>query len=181
MDKLIPLPLNDLLGIPIADLIKAETHAAEATTEFIEKIGFNPPAKGDQIGNLRLITFNYYEIDLSGKQIQREVQIPLLSLVPIPVLQIERAEIDFNVSIEGMSKIEKNTQLNSFQHKLASWLSAERFEFYGKIDTLETNVNEKIVLIPKMKVKIEVKQSDLPTGLTYLFRKMDENSRDSKK
>jgi len=172
-----PLPLHEIFGIPLADLVKAETHAAQATCEFIEKVGFNPVAKKDHFGDLRLIFFNYYSEDSSGKKIPHQVQIPILALIPIPIFQIENAELEFNIAIEGIAKTVADTALVATNKDAEDWLLNRRYEFFGKIDTLEPTIEEQKRKIPKMRVKINVKQSDLPTGLTFLFRKMDENSK----
>jgi hypothetical protein len=181
MDKLEALPLHEVLGIPVADLVKAEVHGAQATLEFIEKVGFIPPSKDDHFGDLRLVTFNYYKEGQAGKPIKHEVQVPILSLIPIPLLEIENAELEFTVAIEGMSKIFADSKLVAGSKIADEWLMNDRHEFYGRIDTLDSNINEKRRVIPKIRVKINIKQSDLPTGIAYLYRKMDENSKDISK
>ena len=99
------LSLYEIIGAPLHALVEAETHAARATAEFIRDFGFEKrpsESKGDVIddfGKLRTVTFIQEKRERDGELVQYRIEIPLLSLVPIPALQIKDAELEFYVKI----------------------------------------------------------------------------------
>lgn len=104
------LSLYQLLGAPLYALIQAETFAANATVEFIENVGFEAPQADadkkeatDDLGKLRTLTFRQERRDASGQAASYKVEVPLLSMLPIPALQIREADLEFFVKIVDMT------------------------------------------------------------------------------
>ena len=96
------LSLYELIGAPLHALINAERQAAQATSEFIREVGFEGSTNGsdEDYGELRMLTFTFSRPDPSrGENQQYEVQVPLLSLLPIPALQIKDAELEYYAKI----------------------------------------------------------------------------------
>ena len=112
------LSLYQLLGAPLYALIQAETYAANATAEFIEQVGFEAPAPtADQtppqeFGKLRTISFQQERRATDGEGALYKVEVPLLSILPIPALQIKEAELEFFVKIVDMVTQSQPQRLN---------------------------------------------------------------------
>jgi hypothetical protein len=106
MSALTPRALGDLLGAPLRALIEAEAIAARTTADFIKDVGFVPPTSTaptkngvDDIGSPRLVTFRYQRKTAHGKDVDATISVPLLTIVPIPSLQISEAKIDLSLIV----------------------------------------------------------------------------------
>lgn len=108
-DSISPIvDLKYLFAAPIEAVIAADFMAAEQFVEYLEHYGFvgkppgvcvaEPPDKGE-IGELRMITFFYDQPVGGGKTEKRRVQIPALSLIPLPLLEVKAATFDFGVRL----------------------------------------------------------------------------------
>ncbi len=101
------LELAELFAMPLLSLIDADVYAAESFAEFINDFGFEPPEttealptkKQESFGKLRMVTFNYDRVLSDGKLHTFKVQIPWLSLVPLPNLTIKQAKVSFAVQM----------------------------------------------------------------------------------
>ncbi|MGJ5134645.1 DUF2589 domain-containing protein [Bradyrhizobium oligotrophicum] len=177
------LPLHEIIGIPIADLVRAEMQAAQASMEFIENVGFqrDPKADRDDLGELRFVTFRYQYPDQSGKPVSHEVKVPLLSLMPLPLVQIARGEIELVARIEDVKKLALDSVVVARPPGKSETLVAERHEFIASVDGLTAMDDPKTKSAPRIRIKIEVKQSDLPAGFDSLLRKLDQNVVDKPK
>ncbi|MFP5270677.1 DUF2589 domain-containing protein [Coleofasciculus sp.] len=188
------LEFRYLLGAPLAALIEAERQAAIATTEFIKEIGFQPVSSGQEksqlpanastpsaeqsikelgfnFGNLRMITFLYSSRDDKGVQKINTIQIPLLSLIPIPMLQIKQANFEFYAEI---SEIRPGEILKSDDQGNPTPIPLE-----PQPVTLMTKMGiaprEKVrhrYQRRNMKVNLTVERSDMPSGLLQLHNLM---------
>ena len=116
--------LKKIIAAPLVATVQADVYAAIAFVKFIEKYGFEKNStitktlieKGfdavadnsngtSQLGKLKMVTFYYdYEVIEDGKPVVRivRVTIPFLSLVPLPLLQVNDAEYRFDIRITGI-------------------------------------------------------------------------------
>ncbi|MEQ9608284.1 MAG: DUF2589 domain-containing protein, partial [Kiloniellaceae bacterium] len=87
------LSLAQLIGAPIHALVDAEAQSAMATARFVRAVGFTGPADGSDgmgdLGELQMARFTRRRRNTDGTEEDVEVQIPLLSMLPIPALQIK--------------------------------------------------------------------------------------------
>jgi hypothetical protein len=167
------LPFLQLIGSPIVAIIEAEAMAARASAEFIENIGFVKQDAGaeNSYGRLRTITFSYSKQDVNGKNVEEEIELPLLSLIPIPLLQVKDAQLSFNIKvIDTVSTTERTTTsaTRGFDaHGIASPLSL--MAVYKPITNTASNTKTDT----DMKVAVNLVQSDIPAGLQHLFQIME--------
>lgn len=199
-------PLYQLIGAPLLALIQAETQAARATADFIENIGFepDPEQKADEIedgalGSMRMAKFSNKMQGADGKVRAMDVSVPLLSLVPVPALQIKDAELEFYVKILDFSKEQtanqfshnsryqkaitneakkeensskpKSSQVNSEQ----DFLSPNRMQFRASMGRGPSGNQHQSSMESQVRIKINMTQADLPVGLSKLFNIMDQS------
>ena len=154
-------------------MVQAETQAAQTTAQFIEQVGFYTEEEAEaagstyHYGDLRTVTFNYTKMGVGGQELNFKVAIPILSLVPIPAIQISEANVDFAVEINDAVELDSKTQV-SVPH----------------IKEQDDSIESKLVMFKAglarsdsktaMKVTISVKQADTPVGMQALFRVMDQ-------
>lgn len=172
-----PLPLRELLGILVSDLIVAESQAAKASADFLREAGFLGSKKaGDDWGKLRFVTFSFSVQDPDGEKV-RTVRVPLLSLLPIPLQQINQAEYEFFAKVNEVRKIEpapkKSYELGSAAYGLAQ-------PFLDLICEVAPYSSEtapdKKGAVPKVRVKLTMRQADLPAGLSSSLRRIEQTS-----
>jgi len=170
--------LYQLLGAPMHALVDAETQAAEATAQFITQFGFEPvtPA-GDgsshgsgELGKLRMASFTHQRPGPDNEPRTYKIEVPFLSLLPIPALQVKDAEFDFYLKIID-TQPQTGDKKNATQDKTQGMEPIELKASMGrgpsdKAGNRSTEVH--------MRVKMRVEQADIPAGLAKLFNLMEE-------
>ena len=166
------LTLSQLIGAPIHALVDAEAQAAMATARFIMNVGFESAGGGpsDDFGRLRMAKFNRSHHRPDGSVEEQQVAIPLLTMLPIPALQIRDAQLDYTVKIVATEKIAGSTKeitsgLQEMPTRGALQEPATLRATFARDHRSERNRSLDMVL--KMKVNIE--QSDMPEGLARLL------------
>lgn len=171
MSEINDVPLYQIIGAPLLALVQGETQAAQATANFIEQVGFEPSEANDdgtlRYGRLKVVTFRYSKTGVGGNVTQLEVEIPVLSIVPIPTLQIREAEIDFAVQINSLVELDSPTVINI--PKVAGQDSSLEPKFVAFKAGLAREDSKSA-----MKINIKVGQADTPVGLLTLFRVLDQ-------
>ncbi|MDI3283302.1 DUF2589 domain-containing protein [Polyangium sp. 15x6] len=147
------IPLSQLVGSLVRDIVDADGMAAKATSDFIQNVGFDK-------GELRMVQFSYQQV-VPGAGVKRyTVSVPLLTLVPIPILGIEKAEISFTTTIVEMSQ--DDSQVPRLHAKLAADLASTKSDG-GMSETTD------------VKFTLTMARSDVPAGLTGIFGLLGNN------
>ena len=95
------IDFGSLVGAQLTALIEAETEGAEKSAEYIESVGFDRKADGTL--TLRMVTFDMRRRDTDGIVRTHSIKVPVITLVPIPLLTIEEANIEFELQIESVT------------------------------------------------------------------------------
>lgn len=170
------LPFYELIGAPLLAIIQGQSQASQATAEFIERIGFEKDenAAEGELGKLRMVSFNYQKEDVNGSLQNHIIQLPLLSLIPIPALEIKDASLEYNIKINDVKTSQAQTVLSDKREENDDWLSQKRIEFMTTMGKMEQSQSRQSSDI-QMKVKMNIEQADIPVGLSQLFKLMDES------
>ena len=182
------LNLYQLIGAPLLAVVQAEAQAAQVTAAFIQEVGFKPPPggkplqEGDSLGDLKIAKFGHKVRGIDGVTRDHTVEVPVLSLYPIPLLQVKDAEFDFAVKV--LDHVSKGPELATQQATtttdaasppgLKEFLSQNRIEFKGAIAREHTADSTQHSSEMQLKVKIRMEQADVPMGLLKLFNLMDQ-------
>lgn len=193
-DKMVDF--GQLIAQPLIATMEAEVQAAEKFVHFLQAYGMERKKIGkgteaEERLELRKLTFGYTQQDTStGKLVSYQVEVPLLSLIPLPLLHIDSAEFDFDIRLfteveykkhpggvkgslvegRGREDTEPNIEdeegeFKGFQARLSATSGSSE---EGKLtQTSDTN----------MKVRINMKQSDLPVGLIKMMEVFEESTR----
>ena len=160
------LSLAQLIGAPISALVDAEAQSAMATERFIRNVGFTGGTERGELGDLQMARFKRTRREGDTDQ-EIEVQIPLLSMLPIPALQIRDAELDYTVrivqteemhhapfhDIEGLRKTPDDEPIARLR---GSFARESRPGDHRRTDML-------------VKMKVRMEQADMPDGLAKLL------------
>lgn len=159
--------MHQFISAPMIAVLNAEMMAAQTTVDFIEKVGFvkNEGEEEDSYGNLKYIHFTYQK---PGTTQMIAVKIPVLSLVPIPLLQVKRAEFEFGMTmVRKSSKENKQNSSGGAKSQTGALNTQSSDNFSAAISSNSEHSSS------NMKVKVEVEQSDIPAGLAQLFNLME--------
>lgn len=184
--------LYELIGAPLMALVDAESQAAKATANFIREIGFkedSPESKTiEDLGDLRMVTFRSQKNEADGTR-RFKIEVPLLSLLPIPALQIKDAELEFFAKIVEYPKItqppiepKKNTGSGSVptedekaqKYGLRQMPGRDLKATFGTASAGDP-VSRQGRLDMLIKIKIRMEQADIPAGLSSLFNLMQQH------
>lgn len=171
------LPFHQIIGAPLLAIVQGQAQSAQVTAEFIEKIGFHIPegADTDDLGRLRMMSFAYQKPDTEGNLQNFKVELPLLSMVPIPAIQVKDADLEFNIKVTDIQKIDARTVMSSPDATVEDWLSQGRVEFRAAMGKLDAATTASSNVDLQMKVKMRVEQADITAGMAFLFRLMDQS------
>jgi hypothetical protein len=177
------LPLFEIIGAPMIAIIQAQTQAARATVEFIEKVGFAHEA-GKQasseldMGSLRMAEFRFTKSDEKGAEAQFIARIPILSLVAIPGVQVKDAKISFVAKITDVFE-EDSASAQSHPSNRPSWLKPSLTNFRGSLAPAAKRADSSEARGDfELKIDIELEQMPIASGLEKILNMMDLAIRD---
>ena len=188
-DKMVDF--GQLIAQPLLATMQAEIESAKNFVAFFKEYGLEESNEGETGGKktgFKMLTFSYTQQNpTTGKLDEYVVQVPLLSLIPLPLLQIDSAEFDFDIRLftqveyqnnprgergwtregeekeEGEGK-EEIGKFQGFQARLSP--TGGRAEEGKSAQTLDAN----------MKVKIKMKQADLPIGMIKMMTVFEQST-----
>ncbi|AVQ71640.1 hypothetical protein B5D77_10295 [Microcystis sp. MC19] len=184
--------LHEIFSAPLLATIEADFRAANKYMEFVQEYGFESVSEeetpdvavnhsGTKFGRLRMVNFWYNRRNFqTGKDEYVNIQVPALSLIPLPLLQVDDAEFSFNVHIYPHKSLksrqpdkppsllgENSTVTNASD---ASDNLPPQPSFMASLPALSGQKGDKIAqTTANMKVKIKMRQADLPTGIANLM------------
>lgn len=104
-NSLVPIVgLSELFALPLTALVEADAYGSKVFLEFLQTFAFEPSVDGgsDNYGRLRTVTFYYTATNSTGAIQPMRVEIPWISLVPLPLLSIRDAHMEFEVEVVGV-------------------------------------------------------------------------------
>lgn len=168
------LPFHQMIGGPLLAIVQGQAQAAQTTMEFIERVGFENPDGKSGLGSMRMVTFTYQKPDSSGAPREFKVSIPLLSLVPIPAIQVKEAEMEMSVKINDVQTSATSSQLYSTESEYGHWLDQNRHEFRGSWGPVQKKAEGTTSTDIQLNLKMKIEQADITAGLSALYRLMEQ-------
>ena len=176
------LSLAQLIGAPIHALVDAEAQSAMATARFVRSVGFTGP-KADEgggmgdLGDLQMARFTRRRRNADGTEEDVEVQIPLLSLLPIPALQIKDAELDYTVKIIQTEALpQRQAEVNQLMKPRDAGPLREPPATLRAAFAREARPGDRRSVDMLVKMKLRIEQADMPGGLAQLLALASETS-----
>jgi hypothetical protein len=199
--------LGDLFSAPLLAVVEADFQAAQKFKEYIEEFGFykrepnSPPIDGindnaehpggpaeEPLGKMRMASFCFNRTGDDGRNEVVKVEIPALSLIPLPLLQVKNAHFDFDLDIleaiptgeesktrKGLGLLNQQTE-NDGDNPLPEpnkyrWRAMLVKE--GKLPKIKKECDPHFS--SNLRVKVKVEQADMPAGISTLLQVMGEN------
>lgn len=165
------LPLGDLVGAPLKAACDAQIMLAQSIATFITEVGFVPVERDNRDPfKARQVKFNVTRPSRQANGAiateQVGMSVPLLSIVPIPNLQVENVSVDFQISIH--SQISETVSMDT--HQTGEWtqgggcLDRTRTKMNGEVST-HHDQTRKGDISARYSFHVEAKQQPPPEGL----------------
>jgi hypothetical protein len=167
------LPFSQIIGSPLKAAIEAQAMAAQTTWRFIQEVGLNTdPETGEK--KAVNVSFDFIQ---DGKEVR--LNVPLLTIVPIPYIAINTIDIAFKAKINAESSSHSETSdssetsaSGSFSAK-AGWgpfsasLSASA-SYSSKKDSKATQ-DSKYSVEYTLDITVKAAQEGMPAGLARVL------------
>ena len=140
--------LSNLLAAPVLASVDADAQAARHFLRFLESFAFTPPSGDGAERGLAYFTFAFTYMQ-NGQPKSLVVSLPVLSLVPLPLLNVAKATFDFTLQI---------VDIRTAPEKRPSVLAM-----------FSEGPSSRASLPGGMGVTMDVVPSDLPAGISRLL------------
>lgn len=167
------IPFGSIIGAPLEACIKAQALAAQTTWQFIQEVGMQETDK-DGMKEAVNVAFTFIQ---NGTTVR--LNIPLLSIVPIPYIAIQNIDIAFKANLSASSsaanEVASNSEFNMNASAGSKWgwgLFGVKLDLKGgyssKKDSRATQ-ESKYSVEYTMDVGIRAGQESMPAGLAKVL------------
>ena len=145
--KFSALPMESLIGGPLQAAATAQGTLANITSDFITNVGLEKDGEGLKA---RTVAFNYQKpvknttTDKDGnttetwEKQEMSLDVPLLSIVKSPNLQVKEVDINFNMEVKASSaSTNENEQKASVSASWKGW--GAKVKFHGSVSNKNTS------------------------------------------
>lgn len=148
------LDFNRILGAPLSACVNAQEEAAQATLQYLNEVVFTQA--GDDDSSLEPVTVSFY-FESAG-QVHRIVM-PLLLIVPVPYLQIDRVDLTFQATVTE-SRMNHDTRKLSLKAKYSAPGDSAEVSKETKADYMNKRCID---------INLSVTSADMPMGISKLL------------
>lgn len=148
------LDFNRILGAPLSACVNAQEEAAQATLQYLNEVVFTQA--GDDDSSLEPVTVSFY-FESAG-QVHRIVM-PLLLIVPVPYLQIDRVDLTFQATVTE-SRMNHDTRKLSLKAKYSAPGDSAEVSKETKADYMNKRCID---------INLSVTSGDMPMGISKLL------------
>ena len=165
------IPFGNLIGGPLNAAVEAQAKAANTTLEFIQAIGFVDG--GDTVRN---VTLKYMNGD-----VERTLEVPILTLVPIPYIRIDDMSIQFKASISASSdQTQTDSKSKSWEGKVSGsarylFFKANMSASYSSKKDSSSTANSKYSVEYTIDINVHAVQDDMPGGMAKVLNLLTES------
>ena len=170
------LDMTSLIGGPLQAACEAQTLLAASTTRFIENVGMVTDESGKKTVRTTKFSFTRALSDADGAEGEGgteevEMNVPLLSIVNVPSLQVDNVDIKFDMEVKSAvsseAKSEKEGELDA-EAKLGIGPFHMNVKIKGSVSTSESNTRSSDNSA-KYHVEVHAAQAGTPEGLSRML------------
>ena len=171
--KFSALPMESLIGGPLQAAATAQGTLANITSDFINNVGLQDDGNGNL--STRTVDFKYQKpvktsttatdgtVTETCVKKEMDFQVPLLTIVKAPNLQVKDVEINFNMEVKASSNAtNENSQNASVDASWRGW--GAKVKFHGSVSNKNTSQRSSDTSA-KYEVKVLAKDEGAPEGL----------------
>lgn len=125
------LPFDHIIGAPLMACIKAQQSSAQATWEAIREMGFDKSDKSAGEEEVAMVSFLFQQGGFT-----RKITVPLLTLIPIPYMQIDYVDLKFRADMSTTSEGELTAKYSNTMDSQAA-----RTSKYNVTNEIDINIH----------------------------------------
>lgn len=167
------IPFSSMIGGPLKACIEAQAMAAKTSWEFIQEVGLNTdPNTGEK--KAVNVSFSFIQ---NGREVQ--LNVPLLTIVPIPYIAIHSVDINFKASISASSSsVSETSSSQSLEAgaEITAGLQVGPFHMDAKLNANYSSKKDsrateesKYSVEYTMDVAVKAGQDSMPAGLAKVL------------
>ncbi|MGF6493847.1 hypothetical protein ABIE56_002031 [Luteibacter sp. 621] len=165
------LPMGDLVGAPLMAACEAQVRLAQATADFINKVGFEQDAEGKSTGTTRTSAFKFTRPvqNAAGEWVDEavEMNVPLLSIVKVPTLAVENVDITFDMEVKAATHDKSSLDIGATVD--ASWGGfGAKVSVQGSVASHKENTRT-TDNSAKYHVNVQARDGGMPEGLARVM------------
>lgn len=169
------LDMASLIGGPLRAACDAQTMLASSTANFIQNVGMEHDEKTGKY-KVRTTSFSFTRAkgdgeDGKGETEEVEMNVPLLSMVNVPNLQVDNVNVTFDMEVKSAVCTESKSA-KELDASVGAGLKIGPFHMdvniKGSISSQESNTR-KSDNSAKYHVEVHAKQADTPEGLSRML------------
>ena len=197
--ELSSIDFESMIGGPLVAVINAQAQAAMSTVNFIKEVGFKKPkteeiAGGDSSTEEPIyVTFKYpkelspYQPATPGDPSAtppvpataavpavyetQQLQVPILTLLPIPFIRIDETTVDFNAKINSVSyrKTDTSLKVDASVEAKAGWLFGSAKLKVSTSFQRTTQQGNTVNRTYSLAVHVKAVQDEMPAGMEKML------------
>lgn len=188
--ELSSIDFQAMIGGPLNAVIKAQALSAQTSVDFIKSVGFNASDAQTDPGKPTMVSFKY-DKPVESKDAQGNVvvtptafklEVPILTMLPIPFIRVEETTIDFNAKINSVteSTTTNSSDLSASLAVKGGWgpVSAElKCSYSNKKSSSSGSKTERTY---SLQIHVRAVQDELPAGMEKLLAILEDNIKETK-
>ena len=178
------LPMEQIIGGPLQAVVKAQTMAASETANFINTVGLAEETDGagdpKKVATTVQFEFERKVPAEDGDSIKTEtvkMNVPLLTIVPVPFIRVEEATVDFECKVSS-STLETSSHNLGIDSTFKGGFWGVSFKIKAAYSYKKTR-KDQVDKSATMNVHVKAVQDDMPAGLNRILEILETAVTDS--
>ncbi|MBQ9624065.1 MAG: DUF2589 domain-containing protein [Treponema sp.] len=133
------LPMNELIGAPLTSVVDAQRDLAKTMIGYVNEIGYADGEGKDK--EARMLDFKLTKPVISDEGVTTtniEMQAPVLGLLPMPALLVDKVSIDFQMEVTAAESSKSNTSAEA-STEVSGGFWRVKAKVSGKVSTSREN------------------------------------------
>ncbi|MTI32111.1 DUF2589 domain-containing protein [Xanthovirga aplysinae] len=180
-EQLASIPFGTLIGDPLKATVEAQAIAARSTVDFINDVGFKTITNNKETTKeVRYVSFTYKKRDTTGTEQTFQVDVPVLTIVPIPFIRINEFNLNFKAKITSI-ETEQTKKSNSLAMDASISASAKYLFFKANMNASVSSKKDSSSTKDSrysteytMDINVHAQQDDIPAGLSRMLNILED-------
>ena len=167
------IPYSEVIGSPLSAMIEAQEKASNAMARFVLSVGFS---EQDGVKHATSVDFRHSVKRSDGTEEIETITMPLITVIPVPNMQIIDGKISLDVEISSSAEFKENIEAGGELEGQVGWgpfsVSLKAKASYSKENTRKTDTRA------KQHIELNVGQCPLPEGFNLIMERFRNNAMD---
>ena len=176
------MPFSAMIGGPLTACIEAQEKAAMTSVRFIRRVGFKTKEEERTINNkkekVRVPTDEVINVTFKYKREEEEVElsVPLLTIVPIPYIAINKVNINFKANLKTVTE----TKYDDTYAGNSGWdygYKSDRVNYNASVSTKRDSKatrDSQYSVEATIDVNVDAGQESMPAGLAKVLEMLNQ-------